>query len=956
MSVQVGFELRRRSAPGPATALLVPDRDPAALLACCARLGLDPAGRVHDVAGGFLLKLDRPSAEAAPGAIRLRERAADFYLPVDAELIPVLLEDEARALVRDGGLVFLPGGRILRFDRRATVGWGELLRAADRSPRGWSPLPEPRPLAERIVEIAWELPDVSPEALYQDFEQGLRRGGRPSRGGEESDPGKTGSTAGPDQADAPEAADPAAGGAGAGSRGGAGASRAAAGLGAGVHGLARSLQRWLGQAGAGLREKVQWEWVDHSALVRKLLREFREGDPARALRHAFSMAPLDPSRRAVPWGNRLPWNRAIYNLLDLLGRPGRGEPAAVWRTTPDLLLELTREYRKAAERALRAGDCRRAAYIYGKLLGEDRMAAQALQRGGLHRDAAVLYLKKLDDPAAAAQAFEAAGEVDQAIALYRQVGNYEAAGDLLRRIGEEGAALAEYRRAAAIWAAAVPPKHLAAGLLLANKARRLDLAIEQFQAGWDRRPESTALPCALELLKLQAQRGAIGPIRELLDQAGAFYEAQGSDDEAGIFYNDLIGFTRPSPALQPYADELNDRVLVSLARRLRRGVADGHPRLSRLVWALLHEPNWSPPLLRDAEFAATAARHRPHGRDLAAGRDPLLQAVQVGRGTITAACQAAATAELFLGFDTGVVLGYHPRRNQIGTVAEGPGAVVSLAVDPDGRTVVALHRSERRAVMSCAVRRPDGSFRLRPEGHFPGIREGWLTSILPWGVDWLVGLGDGHDLLIVEAVSGTPLGIVHLFPDAEEPPAAAILLPLGSNQGPAHDRIAVLTHDGPRWILVDVEGQLLGRSEPAWSPAAAGPRPAPASTLSWWLDPPWLILVGLDRHGAVYATQFDLANDRPELRELRVATTDGGYLAATLCGMNTVVAVSPSRIDWLNPRGDRLQPTHSLKVCLPATIACFPTGLPQEVLVVGSEGSLARVGPERRVDRDAGKP
>jgi hypothetical protein len=113
--------------------------------------------------------------------------------------------------------------------------------------------------------------------------------------------------------------------------------------------------------------------------------------------------------------------------------------------------------------------------------------------------------------------------------------------------------------------------------------------------------------------------------------------------------------------------------------------------------------------------------------------------------------------------------------------------------------------------------------------------------------------------------------------------------------------------------------------------------------------------VGLDRHGAVSATLLNLANDRPDLREFRVATTEGGYLAATLCGTNTVVAVSPTRVDWLNPRGDRLQPTHSLRVSLPATIACFPTGWPQEILVVGSEGSLARIGPERRMSSGADK-
>ena len=58
-----------------------------------------------------------------------------------------------------------------------------------------------------------------------------------------------------------------------------------------------------------MREKIQWEWVDHSSLLRKLVREFREGDKALALRRAIpimrpgdGVAPLIPVR-----ANWLPW-------------------------------------------------------------------------------------------------------------------------------------------------------------------------------------------------------------------------------------------------------------------------------------------------------------------------------------------------------------------------------------------------------------------------------------------------------------------------------------------------------------------------------------------------------------------------------------------------------------------------------------------------------------------------
>jgi hypothetical protein len=246
--------------------------------------------------------------------------------------------------------------------------------------------------------------------------------------------------------------------------------------------------------------------------------------------------------------------------------------------------------------------------------------------------------------------------------------------------------------------------------------------------------------------------------------------------------------------------------------------------------------------------------------------------------------------------------------------------------------------------LSCAVRRPDGSFRPRPTSDFPGLtEEGWLTSILPWGVDWLVGLGFGRDLLILEAVSGTPWKIVPLFPDTEEeePPSAAILLPLGSLQPPGDDGLAVLAHQGPRWLLVAVDGRRLGISEPIWRPGTSGPRRSRSPLLALRYVPPRLELVGLDQHGAVHAIVFDLAAGRLEFEAPRVATTEGGYLAATLCGIDTVVAVAPRRVDWFSSTTNRLRLTRNLTVCLPLTTACFPASSPQEVLAVGSDGFIA---------------
>ncbi len=121
--IEVAYHLRRKPADHPATALLLVGDDAPAVLPLCARLGVDPAGHIFAVAGGMVVILDEPTRGTFPGAIRLRNLARGLLLPVDAELIPSLLDDEAQGLSRDRGIVFLPGGqgpgiRPARADRR----------------------------------------------------------------------------------------------------------------------------------------------------------------------------------------------------------------------------------------------------------------------------------------------------------------------------------------------------------------------------------------------------------------------------------------------------------------------------------------------------------------------------------------------------------------------------------------------------------------------------------------------------------------------------------------------------------------------------------------------------------------------------------------------------------------------------------------------------------------------
>src|SRR4051794_10390968 len=138
--MRVPFSLRRTAAEAVVTGLLFPSEDVAGLLGVCERLGQDSPPVIYRVHGGFLLEPARPVTGAVRGAIRLGGLAEHLYIPVDAELVPPLLADEAAGLVRDRGLVFLPGGLVLGYDPARPVPAGTLLAVNRLPPRPWQPL------------------------------------------------------------------------------------------------------------------------------------------------------------------------------------------------------------------------------------------------------------------------------------------------------------------------------------------------------------------------------------------------------------------------------------------------------------------------------------------------------------------------------------------------------------------------------------------------------------------------------------------------------------------------------------------------------------------------------------------------------------------------------------------------------------------------------------------------
>ncbi len=637
-----------------ATALLVAGTRSQELFDLIACLGLETFPTVFATADGFLIKLPRALETPMAGVVRLRKLADHLYLPVDAALVPPLLEDEARGLVRERGLVFLPGTRVLEFAFDRPLELGDLLQMPRPQVSPWDALPEPPALADELVEITSTVPRPDVNIILEQ--------GRDEIGSESSRPG---------------------GNSGLGSKIAGGAIYAAGkslawlgtklGLG-GVAGAGANLLQRAFEAVPSLTERLMGQ---QEAALRNLLKDFRDGNTDKALRRALPLNASESKPLGAAGNASLPSHNLFYSLRNLLA--GRQAAGGMWFTSDNLFYLLQAEYRKQAEAAARRGDYRRAAFIYAKLLNDMGAAAHILSQGGLHRDAAHIYEEVLRNARAAANEWQAAGEIDKAVEIYVRLGDDLAAADILYKVGEAERALVHFRNAAQKLAS--QKKYAEAGDLMLKRAQRPDLALTLFQEGWQTRPHAAALPCGLALAKHYAQEPDAPRFLQLLDDAQICL-APWSDDALVGFLNQMARLSNCA-GLASVTDKAQDRCLLAVAEKMRQSSSSSATARAASQFFPADTP-WPAPVARDAQYA------------FGLGRKPRFQGTgpyrlgRLGNSTVRAVCLMPLSGDLFLGFENGEIIHHRLSTGAARTLTKQAQPIAGLLADAQENNLVAL--------------------------------------------------------------------------------------------------------------------------------------------------------------------------------------------------------------------------------------------------------------------------
>lgn len=230
--------------------------------------------------------------------------------------------------------------------------------------------------------------------------------------------------------------------------------------------------------------------------IHRLLDKLKQ-DPDEGLKFALPMAG-SPGRGIATPGSRLSRRNVDFRLGS-----GSAGPVDDWQLNYELQQQLMAQYRAAAEREVRLGRFRRAAYIHAELLGNFNAAATVLEQGQHYHEAAALYRDRLDSPANAARCLERGGLLHDAIEIYLELKQMMKVGELYLRLDQKEEAYSAFRLA--VEERLQNDDRLAAAEILHTSLEDTQAALTVLEEGWPHGPQ--AKKCLEQYFELLGEVG-----------------------------------------------------------------------------------------------------------------------------------------------------------------------------------------------------------------------------------------------------------------------------------------------------------------------------------------------------------------------------------------------------------------------------------------------------------------
>jgi tetratricopeptide (TPR) repeat protein len=251
-------------------------------------------------------------------------------------------------------------------------------------------------------------------------------------------------------------------------------------------GIVEKLRQWMEETMKDINERRESE-------LNRLLKMF-DSNEDEALKYAIPIGSNGAGRGSAPQSDTLSRQNTNFNLGSLY----RSGPIDTWEVTSNFNMLLSQKYEQQAQRALKKGDHRKAAYIYAHLLGNLHLAAGVLAQGQFYHEAAALYRNNLNLPLKAAECFEKGGLLLDAINIYKQLENYEKTGDLYKQLSQDRSAQQYFQLA--VDAAVQEKNYLEAARILQHKSGKREEAGDVLLQGWHY--DNRAVACLTQYFQL----------------------------------------------------------------------------------------------------------------------------------------------------------------------------------------------------------------------------------------------------------------------------------------------------------------------------------------------------------------------------------------------------------------------------------------------------------------------